>query len=144
MPRPAGVTILAILAIVGGASVALLGLLVIAGAAFIASLDFTGMPLLAGIGAVGGVLLILFGAIYIVVGVGLLKLANWARLMTMALAATSLVFAFLAGGLVYFPFWAFALRRFITAAIDVLILWYLSQPRIKQAFSPVSSAAPTI
>ena len=45
MPRPAGVTILAILAIAGGASVTLLGLLVIAGAAFIASLDFTGMPL---------------------------------------------------------------------------------------------------
>jgi hypothetical protein len=144
MNRPAGVTILGVLAIVGGVFALLIGLLFLVGSGFLAQ-HMAPLPLIfAGLATIGGVFLILLAVFDLVLGIGLLKLANWARLVTMVFAAIGLVFAALGtlGAMVhFFPF--LMMRRAVSGVIDALILWYLSQPHVKQAFLHALPNAPT-
>lgn len=146
MTRPAGVTLIAVLEIIGGAITALLGFVFLLGSA-VAARMLVGMPMMfLGIGgAILGAFFVVLGAVYVFVGVSLLNLANWARTVTIVLAAISLFFAALgvfAGGMHFFLFFAF--RRVMVGAIDALIIWYLTQPRVKQAFRPAPPEAPVI
>jgi|SRR5690348_5408141 len=89
MARPTGVTILAVLSFLG-AGLSLLG------ACFMFVVGAAGMAAMAGgramggpfaaLGAFAGVALLLFGVLYIVNGVGLLKLRPWGRLLTIILS----------------------------------------------------------
>src|SRR5579872_1569316 len=93
MARPTGVTILGVLGILVGAFAFLLGVVVFLGSAFAARM-LAGVPgFLVGIGAamVGGFLM-LYAILHIVVGIGLLNLANWARVLAIVLAAIQLAF----------------------------------------------------
>lgn len=143
MSRPTGVTILGILGIIGGAFAILLAAFLMLGSAFIArrALGLPGMLI-----GMGGTMLAVLaggvGALYLVAGIGLLNLQNWARLLAIVLAGISLFFSGLAvlGGLSHF-FIFLAFRRLFVVAIDVLVIWYLSQPDIKQAFLPKAPAA---
>jgi hypothetical protein len=98
--------------------------------------DSGGLGMLAGVGgAILGVILLGFAAVYIVDAIGLLKVANWARILTIILVGFSLLRS------------AFGMMRslghlhpvavlfsLIIAAIDVWILVYLFKPEVKQAF----------
>ena len=136
MQRPTGVTILAILCFLGAA------LLVIASLAFFmmggALLSGGGGmgAMVAGLGAIGGVVMLLFAALYVAVGVGLWKLLNWARILAIVLVAIGLVFVVL-GLLGSFAHFAIGrvLWNVIWAAIDVWIITYLIRPNVRQAFS---------
>jgi hypothetical protein len=140
MVRPTGVTILGVLAIFGGAGAIALGLLFMLGSDFIAhrlvnmpALSVAGTAVFVGI----GLFFLLAGAFQLVIAIGLLNLANWARVLTMVFAAIGLAAAALGvlGALVHFlP--VLMMRRAITGVIDALIIWYLSQPHVKQAFTP--------
>jgi hypothetical protein len=144
MDRPAGVTILGILGIIGGAGAVLLGLLFMLGSEFLANRLAGGQRVFfAGLAGVGGILFLLFGVFELVVAIGLLNLANWARLITMIGAAIGLVLAALGtfGAAIHF-FPVLITRRMVAGAIDALILWYFSQPNVKQAFSPQAPVAP--
>ena len=138
MERPTGVTILAILILIGTAFLAIASVIFIAGGAMLSHMLATGpgASFLLGLGGavVGGVLLVLM-VIQLVMAVGLLKLQNWARILTIVFVGLSLLSA--AGGLTMsfghiFPILMF--RHFVTAAIDVWILVYLFKPHVKQAF----------
>jgi hypothetical protein len=137
MERPAGVTILAVVAFIFGGFLTLAGLgMLVGGAALSHMASNGGLGLLAGVGgAILGVVFFGFAVVYIIDGMGLLKAANWARILTIVLVGLSLVRA------------AFSMMRslghlnvigmfftVITVAIDVWILVYLFKPDVKQAF----------
>jgi hypothetical protein len=143
MPRPTGVTILAILYFIGTCFLALLGIASIAGMGFLSQMlaqnpnvGPSGAALLASAGVVLSIFSFAFALLCGFVGYGLWNLRNWARMVALVLAIIGAVLAGL--GLVW------AILRFspftlITAgvrlAINVLIIWYLNQPHVKAAFA---------
>jgi hypothetical protein len=139
MQRPTGVTILAVLAFIAGGFLILMALLSLLGGALVSSLGSSRMGMLAGVGAaVVAIFLLIFALVEVVIGVGLLKLQNWARIVTIVLVGLSLLGSL---GSILSPFahihvffFLFLIRRLVFAAIDVWILWYLFQPNVKQAF----------
>ena len=141
MNRPTGVTILAIVGFLIGGCLALGGLGFLLGGAVLSRMASSGgLGMLAGVGgAILGVVLFGFAALYIVDGIGLMKVQNWARILTIILVGLSLLRA------------AFALTTSLThlnpvalfftliiAAIEVWILIYLFKPHVKQAFGATS------
>lgn len=138
MARPTGVTILAVLSFLG-AGLFLLGacIMFVVGAAGMTALA-GGRPMggpFAALGAFAGVALLLFGVLYIVNGIGLLKLRPWGRLLTIILVAISLLLG-LRGLLTSAMHVQVGLIvwQLIILAIDVWILVYMSKPHVKQAF----------
>jgi len=137
MTRPTGVTILGILGILWGAFVVAFSFLLLLGLAIV-SWFLAGLPaVFLGFGAavIGGFFLV-YGVLHLLVGIGMLRLAEWARVLAMVLAAINLAFTALRLLAILTPFFFFfAFRRLFVCAVDVLILWYLSRRQIKQAFS---------
>jgi len=139
MQRPTGVTILAVLAFCGAGLLVLAALAVLFGGALLSSLSSSGMGMMAGVGAaVVAAFLLIFAGLDVAIGVGLLKLRNWARVLTIVLCAL-----FFLGSIfsIFSPFahmhmflMIFLVRRLVMAAIYAWILWYLFQPNVKQAF----------
>jgi predicted membrane protein DUF2127 len=137
MERPTGVTILAVVAFIFGGFMTLGALGVVLGGAALSSMASSGgLGMLAGVGgAILGAILFGFAVVYIIDGVGLMKVANWARVLTIVLVGLSLLrsaFSVLRslGHLHVFAMF-FTL---IIVAIDVWILVYLFKPDVKQAF----------
>lgn len=138
MQRPTGITIIAVLAFLGAGFLLLLALLSLVGGALFSSLSSSRLGALAGIGAVVlAVFLLICAAVDVVVGVGLWKLQNWARIITIVLIGIGLLGSVLS---IFSPFHVhvffvvFLIRRLVLAAIYAWILWYLFQPSVKQAF----------
>jgi len=139
MQRPTGVTILAVLAFIAGVFLVVAALLSLLGGALVSTLGSSHMGLIAGLGAaVVAIFFLLLAVLEVVIGVGLLKLRNWARIVTIVLVGLSLLGSV---GSIFSPFahmhvflLIFLIRRLAFAAIDVWILWYLFQPHVKQAF----------
>jgi hypothetical protein len=140
MKRPAGVTIIAILGFFGAALLLVVELSICMGGAMVSRMAHTPMGLVAGMGGtLAGVTLLGFAALGIVTGIGLLKLQNWARILTIADAGVGLLVAGLGlldavAHLHMIFFFGALVRRAIMVAIDVWILIYLFQPDVKQAF----------
>jgi hypothetical protein len=143
MNRPAGVTVIAVLCFLATAGCILVGILLMVGGGFIATLisqqggqgSGAGAGLFAGLGAAIGIVVLIFGALYAVVGWGLLKLKEWARIVTIVLAGLGILGALLGLVGVFTHFAVFIL--FWTAvrlAIFGCIIWYLLQPNVKAAF----------
>src|ERR1051326_8273160 len=95
MNKPAGVIVIAILYFIGAAVCLLGGLLFIAGGGFLATMmsqsgEASASPLagmMAGLGAIAGIIFLGFGVIDLLVGIGLLKLKNWARIVAIIFSA---------------------------------------------------------
>lgn len=92
MPRPIWVTVLGILYLIGGALAAVAGIIVAAGGAVLGAVGAGTRGLFGPLGAaIGGALilaalfLLLFGAVYVVCGIGLLKGRRWARVLALVL-----------------------------------------------------------
>jgi hypothetical protein len=136
MNRPTGVTVIAVLCFIGACGLTLLACLFLIGGGLAARF----MPPDAGIaggvaaavGGIGAIFFLCFAALYVAVGVGLLKLKEWARITAIVLAGLSLLLGLL--GLVHFH--PFALVRL---AIAGGILWYLLQPHVVAAFRGTSA-----
>ncbi|HUA01735.1 MAG TPA: hypothetical protein VMB02_15475 [Candidatus Aquilonibacter sp.] len=138
MQRPTGVTVLAVLAFCGAGLMVIFALISLLGGAVVSTLAPSRMGSIAGVGvAVLGVFLLIVAAVNVVIGVGLLKLKNWARILTIifcALALLSAVLSILNPFHIHVFFLFFLIRRLVFAAIYAWILWYLFQPNVKQAF----------
>lgn len=139
MDRPTGVIILAGLSFFAGALVLLVALGALVGGAFIASV-FASLPTsLVGVGAIiVAIVCFFFAALYGFNGLGLLRLQNWARILTIILIILSLLSALLGlfGALVHFRVLLF-IRQLIVIGIDLWILMYLNKSHVKQAFGVV-------
>ena len=139
MGRPTGVTVIAVLDFIGAGFCVLLGLGMMLGGGFIASMmsqqQRAGAGILAAVGAAAGVVILICAVLAIVLGWGLLKLKEWARIVTIVFAAIGAVFGLLglftllAHIAVIGIFWALC-----RLAINVWIIWYLLQPHVKAAF----------
>jgi uncharacterized membrane protein (DUF2068 family) len=139
MQRPTGVTILAVLAFIGAGLLVVGALFGLMGGMLVSAMGSSSMGMLAGVGAaVIAVFLLIAAAVDIVVGVGLWKLKNWARIITIVLIGIGLLGSVLSiispFGHMHVFFFLFLIRRLILAAIYAWILWYLFQPNVKQAF----------
>lgn len=142
MARPTGVTILAILSFLGAAIAAVVALGALLGAAVLTSMMSLPKEVV-GIGvAVVAVICLAFAALYIANGIGLLKVQNWARILTIVLVILGLISAALGilSGLAHFRM-LHVIREIVVAGIDVLILWYLFKPEIKSAFGAAGAAS---
>ncbi|MBZ5694224.1 MAG: hypothetical protein LAN36_02560 [Acidobacteriia bacterium] len=137
MERPTGVTILAILAFIATGCAALVGLMFLLGGAMMSSMGaFPRFGMMAGMGsAILGVVCLGLAALYLVAGLGLWKLQEWARILTIVLAGLGLLvngFGIL-GPLMSFHI-MFLLWRAVVLGLDVWVLVYLFQPHVKKAF----------
>lgn len=122
--RPVGVTVLAVLAIIGGAIAFCGGLLAFGefGLGIVGGL--LGNPIGAGLAGVYG---LLWGSVSVIFGLGLWQMRSWARLATIVVQAINLIYAVISligPGSV----------NWIGAVISIIIIWYLMRPGVQAAF----------
>jgi len=147
MPRPTGVTFISLLYFL----VALV--LIVCGVVFIGLLgaaelsarahEMGPFAVLAGLGAVAGVVCLVFALLLAFIGWGLWSLKEWARIVALIFAGLGLlggVAGLLGSLLIRSPLLPAlgmigAVLALVRIAINALILWYLLQPQVKQAFA---------
>ena len=139
MGRPLGVTILGLLLIAAGIGFAAISFLLFfmasTGANATAPTSGAMAALLAGLGAAAGGIFLFFGGLHVVLAIGIFKLRNLARILTILLllligagACLGLIATLLSYSHVALM-WNVSLL-----ALDALGLWYLLRPEIKEAF----------
>ena len=150
MTRPAGVTAIAVLYIIGSCLMVLGALVLIVGGSLAGgalgsmmggSQSTSGTGAAGGVavglflGAVGGVIMLILAAAHGVLAWGMLKLKEWARIVSIVLAVLGLVLAvpaLLSGVMRGSP--VALVFTLIRVAIAGWILWYLVQPYVKASF----------
>lgn len=151
MSRPVGVTVIAILDFLGAGLCILGGLGMMLGAGFIANFinqqggrgSAGAAGVFAGVGIMLGVVCLIAAAIDVVLAVGLLKLKEWARIVTIVLTGIfgALLLFGLLSGLIHFNLFA-TIIRVCLLAIQAFIIMYLLKPEVKAAFqAPQARAA---
>ncbi len=141
MARPGGVTVIAVLCFLGGGLLLLGGIDMMAGGGILAGLmsqQGQGNPMagiIASVGAALGVFFLIFAVIEILLGVGLLKLKEWARITTVVLTGigTALGLLGLLGSVLHFNLIT-VLFRICVLAVQIFIILYLIKPEVKVAF----------
>ncbi len=141
MERPTGVTVLAVLNFLGAGLYALLAVLFFligaggAASGMMSEMGGGAAAFLLGLGAAVGVILLIFAAIGLAIGIGMWKLRNWARIVTIVLVGLSLLLGVLGllGSLIAFELVSLIFQA-IFVALYAWIIWYLFQPHVKQAF----------
>ena len=138
MERPTGVTILAVLYFIGTAILGICGLLFILGGSMLSGLVQSGGPgsaILAAGGAVVGVVFFVLALLELALGIGFIKLQNWARVVAIVFTGIAVLLGVLGMFSLLVHLIIFALIvRVITLAIQIWILVYLFKPHVKQAF----------
>lgn len=143
MGRPVGVTILAVLYFIGALFCVLGGILFFVGGGLGAlagaqsgQQGAAGMSALIGaLGAFAGVAFLIIGVIYALLGWGMWKLKNWARIISIVLLVIGAAFQLFGLVTSFAHFSVFVLVwTLFWLAIDVLIIWYLLKPDVKAAF----------
>lgn len=150
MGRPVGVTIIAIIDFLGAALCVLFGIGIMVGGGFVATLinqgggqgSGAGAGVLASLGVVLGVVLIVIAIIPALVGWGLWKLKEWARIVALVFAGLgvlSRLFGFISI-LAHFNIVTFTVTVCVLA-YNVWVIWYLLQPDVKAAFQGAPARA---
>jgi hypothetical protein len=145
--RPTGVTIIAILNVIGGIIMLVSGILLVAVGAFVplippsamqgSEMDLSGIPpalLGGGLIAIGGVITAL-GIISFIVAYGLLKGLLWAWTLTVVLSIISIALNAISIATANFG-------GIISIIISGIILYYLYRPHVKSYFGKASAAKP--
>ncbi len=146
MDRPAGVAILALfeffiatlltfLAITSALGIGALG-------AIIARASRLGDPasaMVVGTGMIVAFILLVCAFLFCVLGFGLWKLRNWGRIANLVLCSLGLVGSSvgLMWAIVHFRIFGVLISS-VRVSIDLFVLWYLSQPHVRQAFALAS------
>jgi len=143
MNRPAGVTVIAVLEFLVAALCILLGLGAMLGGGFLATFmsqsgaqgNAAGAGIMGAIGAGVGIVFLIFAALYVLVGWGMLGLKGWARIVTLVLAGLGILGSLLGLATTFLHFNVLALFWIaIRLAIAGWIMWYLLQPNVSAAF----------
>jgi uncharacterized membrane protein (DUF2068 family) len=134
MSRPVGVTILAVLSILGGIALLCLGgLSALGGTLFssqVAAAGGTAAAANSGLLTIIGGAIAVLGVLYIVLAVGLLQLKGWAWLLGIVLSVLSVV-----GGIAQIVAKPSSLgSQAVTLIISLVILVYLFTPQVRAAF----------
>jgi drug/metabolite transporter (DMT)-like permease len=138
--RPTGVTIVAILIIIGGILFLLAGI----GTVTLGALFF--QEIIAVVFAIIGAILLAVGIGYLVVSYGLLKGREWAWTITIILLfigigidIVSIVYGSFVINMDIVTFLTSNSGSFVSLAISVLILYYLYRPHVKSYFGKTST-----
>lgn len=138
MERPTGVTILAVLYFIGTAFLGLCGVLFIVGGSMLSGLAQSGGPgsaILAAGGAVVGAIFLVLALLELAIGIGFIKLQNWARVVAIVFTGIAVLFGVLGMFSLLAHVMVFALMiRVIVLAFQIWVLVYLFKPHVKQAF----------
>ena len=139
MERPTGVTILAVLYFLGAAFFSLCGILFIVGGSLLSGLAHSGggpaSALFAMGGAVVGAIMLAIGVLDLAIGIGFIKLQNWARVLAIIFLGIVILFGILGVfSMLAHLMMVVLVFRLIVLAIEVWILIYLFKPHVKQAF----------
>jgi hypothetical protein len=138
MERPTGVTVLAVLYFIGTAFLGLCGLLFIVGGSMLSGLARSGGPgsaLFAAGGAVIGAIFLVLALLELAIGIGFIKLQNWARVVAIVFTGIAVLFGVLGMFSLLLHMMVFAMMfRVVVLAIQIWILVYLFKPDVKQAF----------
>lgn len=131
--RPAGVTAVAIAFLLAGAYLLAVGLTMLARPGLISMA--AGADLLGGLELAGPYMFLLIAALGAAVACGLALLHNWARWMAILVAMIGVVLLLpnVSGALVDFRF-GNLLRGAVGTITRVMMVWYLFQPAVKDAF----------
>ena len=137
MSRPFGVTVLAIISLIGACLFALFGILALLGGMIAAIASMPLMAMLSGFGAIAAaVFCFVAAAISVWIGIGLLKLRNPARSLMMVFVGLSLAASvFGAVSSVLHADFPSVIVRLIIGGIDLWILRYLLKPQVKAVFT---------
>jgi hypothetical protein len=139
--RPGGVTAIAVLEFIGACFWAVLGIAVAVGGSLVGLLlgganQKIGGGVLAGLGIAIAIIMWILAVLYVIVANGMLKLKNWARVVTIVFAGLA-VLSGLAGFLISH---GLIFTSLIRIALAAWILWYLMQPEVKAAFGASGSS----
>ena len=144
MQRPAGITVLAFTMFTSAAILFVISFFCfVVGAAVEDFFRTPGMPIYRLLGAaVVGIITLIFGLLCAIAGSGLWRLQPWGRSLTVVLIVISIAVSILGvvAGLVFLRM-MIAILRIIALGVDSLILWYLLQPHVRNAFEGGPSRA---
>ena len=140
--RPIGVTIIAVLAFCAAAILAFGAcIFLFVGMAGMTGAD-AGEPLsvaIAAMGAAGGYSLMVMAGVAVAVAIGVLKLREWARVVSIAAFGVGILFTifslFTVMGYLVIPAVPMILCHLAVMAVAVWLLSYLLRPAVKQAFT---------
>lgn len=146
MKRPIGVTIIAILTFLGAAILALGSFAFF----FVAVMGLTGgdagdpvSAAIAGMGIAGGFSLMVLSGVAGCLAIGVLRVCEWARIVSIASIAAGIGFTifslFAFGRSLVIPVVPMILFHLLVMATAVWMMSYLLHPRVKQAFSAVTA-----
>jgi uncharacterized membrane protein (DUF2068 family) len=124
--RPTGITILAILALIGGIFMVLAGILALTGSAFLATQGEGGVAVLA---IIIGLIMLVAGVLNLVFAVGAWSLKPWAWTLGIIVQVISLVMAIVQGATS--GNWG---NQALSIIIAIIILYYLNTRGVKEAF----------
>jgi len=150
--RPTGVTLIAIYHYLGAAFLVMAAMALVVGGTFLGAMfgRGAGMPMGGSLGFMFGVLgaifCLVFAGVAAVAGYGVWALREWGRILCIVLAVLALLFSLpgLFTMMLHFGLFlgGFRLLRII---IEVLIIWYLTQPQIRALFQRAATpAAPAV
>jgi hypothetical protein len=132
--RPMGVTILAVLALIGGIVGICGGLSGIVGASFLgglaASVGASNATALGGMLAVYSIVALGFAVVYLLFGFGAWTLKPWAWMLGMVLSGLNIVFQLVA----VISGWSTLGGVIISIIVSGVIIYYLLTPDVKKAF----------
>jgi nitrate reductase gamma subunit len=139
MGRPAGVTILVVVMIAAGIGFAAMGFIFFfmgsTGATATASTSGARAAMFAALGAAAGVIFLLFGGLHVVLAIGIFRMRNLARVLTIFLFILIGAGACLGSLATLLSYSHIALEWNVSLlALDALALWYLLRPETKKAF----------
>jgi hypothetical protein len=139
MGRPIGVTILVVLMIAAGIGFAAMGFFFFfvgsTGATATAPTSGARAAMFAALGAAAGVIFLLFGGLHIVLAIGIFRMRNLARVLTIFLFMLIGAGACLGLLATLLSYSHIALEWNVSLlALDALALWYLLRAETKKAF----------
>ena len=133
MPRPAGVTAIAVLFFLAAAYLCVIGLTMLSARGAISMA--LGAPLLGGLETAGPYMFLLMAAFGALIGWGLLRLHSWARRVAMILAIIGVVLLVPSVSAAAVEFRASLIWGGLGIMVRVAVAWYLGQISVKEAFT---------
>ena len=137
MQRPGGVTLIVVLDFISAAICLFVALAGFVGGSFLAGVLSEGTPGLsgsvpAGSGIIFGIAFLIGALIFGLMGFGLIKLQNWARILTIVLTILGTLGS--VGNLVRFGVHRVVFVQAIFLVYYIWVVWYLFQPHVKAVF----------
>jgi hypothetical protein len=137
MPRPFGVTAVAAIFLLAAVYLFVLGILMLLAPGTVSM--SLGAPLLSGLELAGPYMFLVMAALGATIGLGLLRLNRWARCAALIIAMIGVVLLVPAVSSAVIEFRVGLVWGWLGVIVRVVMIWYLYQVQIKEAFEEPSN-----